>query len=61
METPDREMLAEAGVDPRSLAHQANEPQAVAVLAQAGLDADDEFDPDLRVWINPHALPIGLS
>jgi hypothetical protein len=41
METPDREMLAEAGVDPRSLAP-GDEPQAVAVLAQAGLDADDE-------------------
>ena len=41
METPDREMLAEAGVDPRSLAP-GDEPQAVAVLAQAGMDADDE-------------------
>ena len=41
METADREMLAEAGVDPRSLAP-GDEPQAVAVLAQAGLDADDE-------------------
>jgi hypothetical protein len=41
METPDREMLAEAGVDPRSLAP-GDEPQAGAVLAQAGLDADNE-------------------
>jgi hypothetical protein len=31
----------QAGVDPRSLAP-GDEPQAVAVLAQAGLDADDE-------------------
>ena len=41
METPDREMLAAAGVDPRSLAP-GDEPRAVAVLVQAGLDADDE-------------------
>jgi hypothetical protein len=41
METLDREMLAEAGVDPRSLPP-GDEPQAVAVLAQAGMDADDE-------------------
>ena len=41
METPDREMLAEAGVEPRSLPP-GDKPQAVAVLAQAGMDADDE-------------------
>jgi hypothetical protein len=60
-------MLAEAGVDPRSLAP-GDEPQAVAVLAQAGLDADDEASDHwlqsnfeqlqaVLAWCSPIALP----
>jgi hypothetical protein len=48
-------MLAEAGVNPRSLAP-GDEPQAVAVLAQAGMDADDEAS-DHWLQSNVEQLP----